>query len=102
MGIEPSGTDSQQIAESTRKCAKSLQKQAFTDASVVSETTSNSRSLQIQGTNQADSSTQRLYGTTNTTNPLPDDLAKVVAVWSELSDVVKAEILKLIDTDPIR
>ena len=96
-GIEPEGTQSQHNAELAQNCAKPEQNQALTTPLSPAEHQPENTSLHFQDTNETLPNAQKLYGTTNPAHqPMPNDLAGVVAAWPSLSDDQKAQVLAII------
>ena len=96
-GIEPEGTQSKHNAEPTQNRAKPEQNQALTAPVSPAERQPESTSLHFRDTNETLPNTQKLYGTTKPAQqPMPNDLARVVAAWPSLSDDQKAQILAIV------
>ena len=96
-GIEPEGTRSQHNAEPAQNRAKPEQNQALTAPVSPVEHQPESTSLHFRDTNETLPNAQKLYGTTKPAHqPMPNDLARVVAAWPSLSDDQKAQVLAVI------
>jgi hypothetical protein len=96
-GIEPEGTHPQHNAEPAQNLAKPVQNQALTAPVRPAEHEHESTSLHFRDTNETLPNTQKLYGTTKPAQqPMPNDLARVVAAWPSLSDDQKTQILAIV------
>ena len=96
-GIEPEGTQSKHNAEPAQNRAKPEQNQALRTPISPAEHQPESTSLHFRDTNETLPNTQKLYGTTKPAQqPMPNDLARVVAAWPSLSDDQKAQILAIV------
>jgi hypothetical protein len=96
-GIEPQGTQSKHNAEPAQNRAKPEQNQALTAPISPAEHQPESTSLRFRDTNETLPNAQKLYGTTKPAHqPMPNDLAMVVAAWPSLSDDQKAQIQAII------
>ena len=96
-GIEPEGTQSKHNAEPTQNRAKPEQNQALTAPVSPAENEPESTSLHFRDTNETLPNTEKLYGTTKPAHqPMPNDLAGVVAAWPILSDDQKAQVLAIV------
>ena len=96
-GIEPEGTQSKHNAEPAQNRAKPEQNQALRTPISPAEHQPESTSLHFRDTNETLPNAQKLYGTTNPAQqPMPNDLARVVAAWRSLSDDQKAQILAIV------
>ena len=96
-GIEPEGTRSQHYAEHAQNRTKPEQNQALRKPISPAEHQPESTSLHFRDTNETLPNTQKLYGTTKPAQqPMPNDLARVVAAWPSLSDDQKAQILAIV------
>ena len=97
-GIEPEGTQSKHNAEPTQNRAKPEQNQALRTPISPAEHQPESTSLHFRDTNETLPNTQKLYGTTKPAQqPMPNDLARVVAAWPSLSDDQKAQVLAIVE-----
>ena len=96
-GIEPEGTRSKHNAEPAQNRAKPEQNQALRTPISLAEHQPESTSLHFRDTNETLPNAQKLYGTTKSAHqPMPNDLARVVAAWPSLSDDQKEKILLVI------
>ena len=96
-GIEPEGTQSQHNAEPAQNRAKPEQNQALRTPISPAEHQPESTSLHFRDTNETLPNTQKLYGTTKPAQqPMPNDLARVVAAWPSLSDDQKTQIMTIV------
>ena len=96
-GIEPEGTQSKHNAEPAQNRAKPEQNQTLTAPVSPAENEPESTSLHFRDTNETLPNAQKLYGTTKPAQqPMPNDLARVVAAWPSLSDDQKAQILAIV------
>ena len=96
-GIEPEGTQSKHNEEPTQNRAKPEQNQALTAPVRSAENEPESTSLHFRDTNETLPNAQKLYGTTKPAQqPMPNDLARVVAAWSILSEHQRAQVLAIV------
>ena len=96
-GIEPEGTQSKHNAEPAQNRAEPAQNQALTAPVSPAEPQPESTSLHFRDTNETHPNTQKLYGTTKPAQqPMPNDLARVVAAWPSLSDDQKDQVLAIV------
>ena len=96
-GIEPEGTKSKHNAEPAQNRAKPEHNQALRTPISPAEHQPESTSLHFRDTNETLPNTQKLYGTTKPAQqPMPNDLARVVAAWPGLSEDQKAQIQAII------
>ena len=96
-GIEPEGTQSKHNAEPAQNRAKPEQNQALTTPVNPSEHEHESTSLHFRDTNETLPNTQKLYGTTKPAQQsMPNDLARIMAAWTSLSDDQKAQVLVIV------
>ena len=96
-GIEPEGTRSKHNAEPAQNRAKPEQNQALRTPLSPAEHQPESTSLHFRDTNATLPNTQKLYGTAKPAQqPMPNDLARIVAAWPSLSDDQKVQLLAIV------